>query len=318
MTPAQRPAMLAALLLTACPGPKPDDSIPAPDTGLDPATVPLEGACPDTTRLGRFTIARTESYAYVTGELLDGVVPATVQEPSTSEGECTLLVRENPYCHPACDADETCDFDGECIPYPSSQDLGTVRVYGLLQDVAMEPVSPGYTYFDTSLPNPPWDPGALLTLQTGAGAFDPVALHGVAPEDLSSDATTWEIVSGEPLAISWEPAQDGARSQVRVTLMVDLHGITPAMMECWFADDGQGEVPADLLGEFLGLGITGFPEGSFARLTADQAAVGEGCADLWSTVALTPEISIDGYTPCREDDDCPDGQECNEELERCE
>ncbi len=324
MAPLPQPALLPALLLlVACPGPGPDsettaDSTPAVETGLDPSTVPLEGACPDASRLGRFTVARTESYAYVTGEALDGVVPVAVQQPQSTEGECTLLQRDNPYCDPPCAADETCDFDGECIPYPTSQDLGTVRVYGLLQDVAMEPVSPGFTYFDTSLPNPPWEPGALLTLQTGGGTFDPVTLHGVAPTDLESDSTMWEIVADEPLTIRWEPAGDDARTLVRISLMVDLHGVTPASMECWFQDDGEGEVPAALLAEFLGLGTTGFPEGSFARVTADQATLGEGCMDFWTSVTLTPDISIDGYTPCTRDEDCPEGQECNEELERCE
>lgn len=325
MPRAQAVLLTTVLMLVACPGPTPDsdpdtqDTQPdTHDTGEDTQPT-LGGACPDLTRLGRFIAASTAHYAYVTGSALDGVVPVNVYQPVATEGECTLLQRDNPFCDPGCQPDETCSFEGECIPYPTSQDLGVVTVQGLLEPVSMEPVTPGYTYFDTSLPNPPWEPGALLTLQTGGGAFEAVTLHGEAPHAFSATSTTWNLVQGEPLAIGWDPPSDEAQSKVRITLNVDLHGITPALFECWFEDDGQGEVPADLLDQFLSLGITGFPEGSFARVTADQAPIGDGgCLDFWTTIDLPPDLSVDGYTPCTRDEDCPDGMECNEELERCE
>ncbi len=317
----------AALLLVSCgdkdtddSSPETEDSTPTDDTqDTDTNEVTLDGACPDLTRLGRFIVASTAHYAYATGSALDGIVPVNVYQPVATEGECTLLQRDNPFCDPPCAADETCDFDGECIPYPTSQDLGVVTIDGLTQPVSMEAVSPGYTYYDTTLPNPPWEPGAVLTMRTSGGYYDPVTLHSVAPQDFSADDVAWNLVQGEPLPISWDPPSGEVSSRVRITLNVDLHGITPALFECWFEDDGEGEIPADLLEQFLNLGITGFPEGSFARVTADQAAVGDAmCMDLWTSVELVPELSVDGYTPCTRDEDCPEGMECNEELERCE
>jgi hypothetical protein len=315
----------ASALLLSCGDPKPD-SDPGEetdtDTDVDSDTdqdSTLDGACPDATRLGRFTAASTPDYAYVTGSALDAVVPMTVYEAVSTEGECTMLVRENPFCDPPCEANETCDFEGRCIPFPTTQDLGIVRVEGLLEPVAMEAVSPGYTYYDTTLPNPPWSPDAPLALRTGGGAFNAVQLYGEAPQALIAPSAAWEIVDGEPLLISWDPPSGEVHSSVRITLNVDLHGVTPALLECWFADDGEGEVPAALLSAFLGLGITGFPEGSFARVTADQAPLGDdGCLDFWTSSSLAPSLSVDGYTPCTRDEDCPDGMECNEELERCE
>ena len=38
---------------------------------------------------------------------------------------------------------------------------------------------------------------------------------------------------------------------------------------------------------------------------------------LYQRLADLP-LEIEGYTPCRRDEDCPEGQECNEALERCE
>ncbi len=325
MPRAQAVLLPAILMLGACPGPDPDTGPDTrdsqPDThDTDPDTQPtLGGACPDITRLGRFIVASTAHYSYVTGSSLDTVVPVNVYQPVVTEGECTLLQRQNPFCDPPCQASETCGFDDECMPYPTTQDLGVVTVQGLVVPVSMEPVTPGNTYFDTTLPNPPWEPGAQLTLATGGGIFDPVTLHGVAPQDLSASSVTWEIVQGEPMAVIWDPPTDQAGTAVRITLNVDLHGITPALLECWFDDDGQGEVPADLLDQFLSLGVTGFPEGSFARVTADQTPVGDGgCLDFWTQVQLVPALSVDGYTPCTRDEDCPEGMECNEELERCE
>ncbi len=314
--------LLLPLLLSACPrlgvegDPATGDPVLDTDTDLGEAT--LEGACSDGDRLGTFTAAATEHYAYVTGSALDQVVPANVYQAVASEGECSLLQRDNPFCDPPCDAAETCGFDGQCIPYPQSQDLGVVTVRGLLQPVSMSATAPGWVYYDTTLPNPPWEPGARLTLETSGGAFSPVTLHGVAPQAFSAPSLEWEIVGGEPLVVRWDPPEGEVDSRVRITLNVDLHGVTPALMECWFEDDGEGEVPADLLQQFLDRGTTGFPEGSFARLSADHAALGEGCLDFRASVQLVPLLSVDGYTPCRRDEDCPDGQECNEELERCE
>jgi Cys-rich repeat protein len=46
--------------------------------------------------------------------------------------------------------------------------------------------------------------------------------------------------------------------------------------------------------------------------------VGEGCIDLQATDVLRGSVTITGYTPCTNDSQCPDGQSCNEALERCE
>jgi hypothetical protein len=46
--------------------------------------------------------------------------------------------------------------------------------------------------------------------------------------------------------------------------------------------------------------------------------VGEGCIDLQATDVLRGSVTITGYTPCTNDSQCPDGQSCNEPLERCE
>ncbi len=324
-------ALLGALLLSAgCPAgdleaDKAEDTAgetadPLPDdTGApDPATVPLAGVCSDDTHWGAFIVDSNEDYAYVAGSLSNGVVPAAVLTATLVSGDCTIWLRGNPFCDPTCGPGETCDFDGTCVPYPETRDLGTVTMSGLLNPVSMDPFSPGYTYFDTSLPNPPWDPGALLTLTTGGGAYAPITVYGVAPAPLVPVSMAWVIVAGEPLAIAWDAPTSLIRTQVVLTLRIDQHGTTPSSIECVFEDDGSAEVPTDTLEELMSLGVTGFPAGDLTRRTADRADIGDGCIDLEATSSRLASVAISGYTPCTRDSDCPDETSCNEALERCE
>lgn len=324
--------MTLLLLLAACSGgvdPKDTagdtdavDTDTPDDTGgnVTPETVPLDGTCTDDVRWGAFTIDSNEDYAYVTGAVSNGVVPAAVLVNALQSGDCTIWRRENPFCDPGCEPGYTCDFDGTCVPYPAAQDLGTVTVNGLVQAVSMEPVTPGYTYFDTSVPNPPWEPGSLVTVRSGGGAYAPFTLYGVAPTALAPASMAWTVTEGEPLAIAWDSPAGPVRTEVVLTMRIDLHGLTPSSIECVFTDDGAAEVPADVLMSLMEFGVSGFPAGDLTRRTADNAPVGDagGCADLSLTSSRLAAITITGYTPCRQDRDCSEGETCNEAMERCE
>jgi hypothetical protein len=286
---------------------------------LDPDTVPLAGTCAQESRYGRFTVDSNEDYASVAGAVADGVVPTDVLTELLTEGDCTIWRRENPFCDPGCDPGYTCDLSGECVPYPTNQAVGTVTISGLLGDVAMEPVEPGATYFDTSLPNPPWDPGVVATLRSGGGAHDAFTLHGVTPETMAIEDADWLLVPGEDLTVTWAPAAEGARTSVELGLRIDQHGLTPSTLRCIFPDTGTGTVPASVLDALIDVGLTGFPNGILTRQSIDSTDLsGGGCAELRLQSSQLAEVEIEGYTPCRRDEDCPDGQECNEALERCE
>lgn len=295
-----------------------DTSPDSGDTDVTAENVPLDGYCADDVHYGNFLVDATARYAYVTGSVADGVVPITVLTGLETAGDCTLWRKENLFCDPSCDPGYTCNFDGECVPYPSGQALGTVTVDGLLEPVSMEPTVPGNTYFNTSLPNPPWTPGALVTLKSGGGAFDPFTLYGVAPDAFAMEDLAWQLTEGEALALSWTPPETTSRTRVRVSMNIDQHGTTPVSAVCWFDDDGAAEVPSAIIDGLIGYGVTGFPRATATRLSADTAEAGAGCVDLWLTSSLEPTIAVTGYTPCFTTDDCPDGQECNLELQRCE
>lgn len=327
------------LLLWACAGDGDKGTTPTDDTGaddsgqdsgddsggddsggeLDPATVPLDGYCAYDDHYGNFTVESDGEHPYVTGSVSNGVVPATVLTELESEGDCTLWRKEYLFCDPSCEPGYTCDFDGTCVPYPEGQDLGTVTVDGLVDEVSMEPLSPGYSYYDTSLSNPPWTPGEVVVLRSTGGVYDPIELFGVTPDTLVMDDLEWQLTEGAPVQIAWTPPTSNSRAKVRVTMNIDQHGTTPVSAVCWFADDGTGEVPASVIDGLIGYGVTGFPRATATRVSSDTGAVGEeGCVDLWLTTSVEPTIAVTGYTPCYTSEDCPEGQECNIPLQICE
>jgi hypothetical protein len=325
--------------ILSCNGDKGDDSTPAgegdadtdsdsdsdadsdadSDTDTtDPATVPLAGPCPLETNYGGFLVDASPKYTIVDGKITDGVVPVEVLESVAVEGDCELLKKNNPFCDPTCAPDETCDFDGECIPYPLNQNLGTVTITGLTKPVVMEPPK-SYNYFNTSLPIGALPPEALVTLQTEGEAYDPITLHGVGFDLLTPEKIQWTIDEGLPLTVTWDaPTTTVQRTEAFLNINIDQHGVTPITLFCRFADDGEGTVPASLLKTLISSGVTGFPNGGLKRRTVDSTAVGDGCAELVVSSFVEPDVSVIGYTPCKFDFQCPKGQTCNKKLERCE
>lgn len=310
------------LLATGCGGDtdKADDSAGTdPPGSIDVEGGTLDGECPQETRVGRFVVDETLDYSFVDGQVSDAVLPTDVRTELVAAGDCRILRRENPFCDPPCGGTETCDLSGTCVAYPETVDVGVVEVFGLSTSVAMEPVQPGNAYFDTALDNPPWTPGAELALSTGSGAYPPLTLHGRAPEPLEVASDAWVLVPGEDFSVAWTPPATDSGTEVTLELRIDQHGTTPSTLVCAFADTGTGVVAAETLDVLVEAGLTGFPAGELRRRTADHGGLdGGGCVEFQARSVRIPHVDVEGYTPCRRDEDCPSGQTCNVELERCE
>lgn len=315
--------MLLLLTLIACTDADKsttDDSTPPADDSATDDTGPtptFDGECELDVRLGGFAVEATTDYTVVDGAVLDGVIPASVLQPAGESGDCRLLQRLNPFCDPSCESDQTCDFDGTCIPYPLGQDLGTATITGLANLAEMSPVMPGYRYFYTDLPNPGYEAGAAIQLTTTGGTVPAFELDGMGVDQMEILDATWLIVDGADLTLSWTPPSV-AGARVKVEMTIDQHGLTPFLLTCNFEDDGQGTVPAELITAFVANGVSGFPNGTMSRMTADQTTVGSGCIDFVVSSPRSGTVRVDGQTPCTSDDQCPEGQTCNEELEKCE
>lgn len=277
----------------------------------------LAGACPSAERLGGFLVEVTAEGSGVQGTVSDGIVPSTVLEPLSTEGGCVLQARANPICDPACEGGQLCGLDGTCVDYPRTQDLGTVTVQGLSAPVVMEPVQPGNSYYDTSLPHPAFTEGAPITLSAQG-----LTLHGEGGAALVLDASPLRISSGQPLELTWSPPSVDPATQLRLVLAIDQHGQSPRQLTCDFEDAGQATVPAGILTALLDAGVSGWPSARLQRRTADAATVQvgegvEGCVDLEVAWATGLTVEVDGHTPCSSDLDCPDGQSCDLALASC-
>lgn len=302
--------------------PTPCNITEVPPVVGDPLTVDLAGECPLSNRWGDFAVSVYDIYSIVAGDVANGVVPITVLEEVGRDGTCVLLRRNNPFCDPPCASDQTCDFDGTCVPYPENQDLGTVTIGGLEADVIMQPIQPGNNYFNTQMPHPAFTPGSLIELTTGCGVYDQVVLHGVGVEPVTLTSPDWVVRDGEDLPISWNaptvPINPGQHVQVR--LNIDQHGNTPVQMFCSFPDTGTASLPASLVDQLMAFGVTGFPNATLTRRTVDSATLSSGgCIDFSITSPVDPNVLVDGFIPCIPGGNtCPTGMTCDPYIGLCE
>lgn len=275
----------------------------------------LGGVCPPdgSTRVGGFQISHTPDFPTLAGNVTNGVVPSDVRTLSTTEGDCTLFQKEPLLCSPSCGAGETCDFDGTCIPYPTNQGLGTVTIVGTTEPVTMEPTGLD-TYWD-ALAYPLFAPDAAMVLSASGDEVEAFTLRGLGVSEMVQGEPEWRVVEGEPLTITWEPGT--GEHEVFASMNIDQHGISPAVLECVFADTGSGTVPAELLASFVRYGVSGFATGLLRRRTADSVTTSMGCVDLVVSSDVVPEVTVDGHWPCFVDRDCPDGYTCDEPLNTC-
>ncbi len=297
----------AFLLTVAC-----NDSGSTPDDGYDAGTPDLRGPCEPADMVGFFTVQHEHDYSAVSGEVKGGVVPVTVLEEVLASGDCRLLRRNNPVCDPACEAGWTCDFDGSCIPYPQLLDLGDVTVHGLNKDVTMQPVN----YFDTGMPHPGFDPGANIRLETKGGDLDPITLYGRGVTPLALPDETWVLRADEPLEISWTPAND-EQAEVKLRINIDQHGSTPVELWCVVEDTGSLTIPADVVTEFKGYGVSGYTQANVYRQTVDSVQTAPGCVEFTVFSRMVGDLQVEGHIPCSGPGDCPDGMTCDLPTNTC-
>lgn len=260
--------------------------------GGEPEPIRLRGACPTETLLGGFTVDVGQFFSFVEGKVANGIVPSTIVEDLDQEGACKFGRRHNPVCNPPCSPSFACDFDGQCIPYPLAQDVGTVTVTGLNEDpIVLTPLQPGNKYSDTNVPHPVFDLGDEVRLRSTPGVFGELSLDGVGSGSLVAGEPVWNVTRDQDLSLTWD-VLSGAQTGVALVLEVDQHGNTPARITCDFEDIGQGTVPLRLINALLDAGITGFPSGGLHRRTADSMEVPGGCVELLVGSSFSPSILV--------------------------
>lgn len=271
--------------------------------------------CPAEARVGEFAVILEADYSAVEGRVATGVVPGQVREVSASEGECRLLVGRDLFCEPACTPGETCDVDGACVAYPTTESVGEVLVSGLSVPLTMKPTSIGaYTNGATSIPHPGFDEGDVIALSAPGDALPGFALEGRGVARMSVIGEAVELARGDGLAVAWAP---GGEASARVRMVLDLahHGGIAASLECDdIADVGRFDIPAALVSALLDIGVAGFPTLAVARRTADSEVIANGCVELSVISEVVLPVVVPGVTSCASDEDCPETQTCHFDL----
>ena len=321
----QRAALVPLLLLIGATGLRCEQQGGASkDTGDDQPPegwelTDLAGACDSAERLGGFELVQWDSpldgFSTVTGSVRDAVIPSTILYEKESAGDCALYLRENPYCDPACDTDETCDPSGDCIDFPLQLNLGAVDISGLEGDDLTLTTNSTNMYSDTLVSHPLFQPGAHIELQTEGGEAQPFRLRGLGVSILEVPSPIWDIQQDTDLQVEWAPSS--AESRIHLSINIDQHGNSPVTLFCDTDDTGSLTIDASLLSRLVEYGVSGFATGSMERRTADSTEIEGGCVDLLIYSQVSTDITVEGHTPCYTDQQCPQGQYCDQALNTC-
>lgn len=263
-----------ALGIGACGGSGADVDATAP---ADARVAELEGACPLADRVGWFDIAHDQLASSVTGKVNDSVNPIAVLQPEESAGDCQLLRKVNPFCDPPCTGGDVCSQDQQCVPFPSGLGAGQVTITGLTTPVAIDPDTQA-NYQALDVDHPPFSPGTPILLHAAGDQVVSFDLDGIGVEPLVVADTSWPLVDGDPLEITWTPASGDWR--ILATFNVDQHGNSPVTMYCDLPDTGSATIPAALIATLIDYGVTGAASGHLYRRTVDSTRIAEGCVEL--------------------------------------
>jgi len=258
----------------------------------------------------------TPGFMSVIGKINDGPTPSVIMwEETTNEGSCQLLKPRAPFCEEPCGGSAVCVEDNQCQPYPSSVSVGTVTVEGLRTESGedsfeMEIVANNYQPVGVDLSYPAFEEGDDIAVSALSPVFA-IEAKGIGPLKIHNESIT--IEDSQSVTLTWEPPQQQDISDIHLKLDISHHGGSKGKIECDVEDTGSFEVPGALLDELKALGFSGFPSLIISRKSVGTgpASVGQLELAIVSTVELPVEIP--GLISCFDDDDCPEGQICDED-----
>lgn len=278
--------------------------------------APSGEACDASERLGSLSVYLGEDYTSFAGAVSDGVLPSGVPEVLAEEGSCRLLGAPSLFCDPACPGGQSCTSEGTCVPTPSKVSAGVIRVSGLEVPLEESPNGITFDYSETfSDPFPGVTSGSEVVLSAEGDEVPGFSLTGRGIEALTSPVETIAVATDTPATVEWDAPQESVSDvEVHVKLTVNAHGSTSAWVECIFEDTGSAEIPADLVTGVIAAGLSGFPRAIVSRRTMDSVAIDGGCVDFKVSSELTIAVEVPGLVSCSGDEECPDGQTCDDLL----
>jgi len=293
------------LLVTACVN-EPKDGNPPP-VGTKAVT-------------GKFTVAMSETgNTSIIGTIQTGPSPANiVWEEIDQSGSCRLYKPRVPFCDPRCETGFTCVEDGQCMASPQRIGVGKVTVTGIKTNTgtstfSMDMIVNSYQAVGIQLAFPPFAEGEAVTF-SAAGADSiaafAVTAKGIAPLAILNGEIT--MADGQPITLQWTPSAQAGNSVISVYVDISHHGGTKGKILCEGPDNGNLVIAASLLDKLKALGVSGFPKVEITRKSETLNA--DAGVELSLESMVNKELTIPGLISCGGDEDCPDGQTCQNDL----
>ena len=255
-----------------------------------------------------------EATTSILGRVNDGVNPqTTIWEKPELDGDCTLTTPRVPYCTTPCGGNAACIEDDICLAYATGHSVGVVTVSGVKAadsstKVVLEPLNNNYQA-SVPLAYPPFAEGDVVTFAAAGDEYPAFNLSskGIAP--LTLTATDLAVRSGQGLPVTWTKGGEGS-ARIRVKLDISHHGGSKGQILCDTADSGALTISAKLISKLLSLGVAGFPTVIVTRYAIGSTVIAPGRVELEISSTVEQSVTIDGLRSCKDELDCPDGQEC--------
>ncbi|HVZ36577.1 MAG TPA: hypothetical protein VG963_29305 [Polyangiaceae bacterium] len=274
-------------------------------------------------RVGQFSVALTDRYTSVSGQVFDGLAPIDVPIEAAAEGGCRLLQTPVVQCDPACQAStQACGAGNQCVPRPVAHDVGTVTLQGLAVPLELAASAATKSYSNPpspKLPQPGFAPGADVRLTSSGGDYAPMALRGWGVSLLTGVDDPVPVRTGMPVQVHWQaPADTAGPARVHLTLDINHHGSTKAWIECEVDDQGSAEISETLVDQLLLRGQSGFPTLTVTRRSATSTSIEPGCVEFSVLSEVTSDVALEQLTSCSSSADCAPGQTCRSSELYCE
>ena len=299
--------------------------------------------------------AATPSDVYVVGQIYDGPYPeplvsTELPTPSDATAGCAVYSVAAPSCmdiggcgassrNAACAALASsnpcvCVATDTCLPNPTQVSAGTVSVSGIADTSgarAFQMVNLSNSYqvpAAVNLAYPGFAEGDTITISATGGdcaPFDVIA-KGIAPlkvtnetYDLLKDTSSTDGTKYQPLTINWTQPALVNNASIHVEIDISHHAGTVGYLACEVDDTGSLTISSGLVSQLVALGnIGGFPELTVTRASLGSTELAQGEVDLTIQSVIEPTLTIEGYTSCLADTDCPVGQVCNRGIKLCQ
>ncbi len=283
--------MLVALSATGCPTAGGDGAVD--DDDANPG-----GECEREDLWGSFALWTDGVEGGFEGVYHDGPSPL-IQEELSREGACILHGFDPmPHCEPGCDPPEVCGAGDECLGWPATLGVGTLRIEGTVPSLELSPAWEDHYYTDTPIPGLV-QAGASYTLSAGGsddvGPFSLTARGVDAFVDAPAEAVAQH---GEPLSLTWTPAAVPEEARVVFEVGADHHAGTNAYARCEVADSaGEIQLPSAILDAVIDAGAGGSGPGlgsaALYRYHGTTTPAGPACASFVSYAKSPVSVTLE-------------------------